>query len=291
MRKALSLLLILFSCSSSPSSSSPSVLVSFPPYAYLVQRITGELVKVETLVPPETNPHVYEPSPKQIQSIFQVQIWFRLGEPMEKKILKVLREKNRELLSVDLSEGISLISSESHVCDHVCHHGHHHHHEALDRHIWMSPRLAKIQAQTIFNTLCKIYPNYREQFQRGFDELAYDLEQLDEELSKELAPFAGDAILVSHPAFGYYCAAYRLKQLSIEWEGKDPLPQDIEKTVKEAKNTHVQSILTQPQYNNKAAILIGEQLHLPVYEVDPYSQDYIQNLRHITELIAHDPSH
>jgi zinc transport system substrate-binding protein len=154
----------------------------------------------------------------------------------------------------------------------------------------MSPKLAKVQVEKIFTTLCATYPNYQEQFQKGFDDLVQDLEQLDADLSQELAPFAGDALLVSHPAFAYYCADYHLKQLSIECEGKDPLPQDIEKTVKEAKSAHVQSILTQPQYNNKAAILIGEQLHLPVYEVDPYAQDYIQNLRHITKLIINSSS-
>lgn len=257
------------------------MLVTVPPYIYFVQEIVGDAIQVEVLVPPGANPHIYEPSPKQVQTMLGVQIWFRLGEPIEKKILTVLREQNRELQDVDLTQGIDLLSSEDHVCES------HHADESKDRHIWMSPKLAQIQAKTIFDALVKIYPDHREDFQAGFDTLIQELDLLDRGIRAKLAPFHGDAILVSHPAFGYYCHEYGLKQLSIECEGKDPLPQDITRTLSEAKESHVRGIFTQAQYNNKGAFLIGEKLHLPIYEVDPYSSAYIENLNHITDLITH----
>lgn len=256
------------------------MLVTVPPYVYLIKEIAGDAVEVEVLVPPGANPHIYEPSPKQVQTMMGVQIWFRLGEPIEKKILTVLREQNRELQDIDLTQGIDLLSSQDHVCEV------HHAEESKDRHIWLSPKLAQIQAKTIFEALVKAYPDHRDAFQTGFDTLIQELKTLDLGIRAKLLPFHGGAILVSHPAFGYYCQEYGLTQLSIECEGKDPLPQDIIRILNEAKKSHVRGIFTQAQYNNKGALLISEKLHLPIYEVDPYSIAYIQNLNHITDLIA-----
>jgi len=94
------------------------------------------------------------------------------------------------------------------------------------------------------------------------------------------------AVLVSHPAFGYLCNDYHLTQISIEHEGKDPLPQNIAQTLKMAKEHRVKNVLIQPQYNNKGAEMIAEMLKLPVFMLDPYSSDYIANLRHIAASIA-----
>lgn len=288
MKKYFVFLFFLLGCASTPEPSPPSVLVSIPPYAYLVQRMVGDRVKVEVLVPPDANPHLYEPSPKQVQSILRTQAWFRLGEPMEEKILTVFKEKKSPSLVLDLSEGMPLLDAEPHLCRHG---GHTHSHESQDKHLWMSPKLVKIQAEKIFQALSQVYPELKTHLKEGFTQLTHDLEKLDQDLTEQLKPYAGDSILVSHPAFGYYCNAYHLKQLSVECEGKDPRPKDIEKTVKEAALVHIQSIFTQPQYNNKAAMLIGNKLHIPVYEVDPYAYNYLENMRHITDLLTTPHTH
>ncbi len=272
--KIILVLLFLFSCNSEPVSEKPSVLVSVVPYAFFVEKIAGDALEVQILVPPGANPHVYEPSPKQVEKAYLAKVWFRLDEPSEKKIFSVLCEQNRAMKMVDLSEGLDLIGD--------CHH------EGADKHIWLSPKLAEKQATLIAQTLGEMFPQMQQQFQKGLDSFLKDLESLDAEIGAKLKPFAGDALLVSHPAFGYYCREFGLKQLSIEYEGKDPLPQDIEQTLKEAKESHVRAVFTQIQYNNKGAELIAEKLHLPVYSVDPYASDYLENLRHITELIIHD---
>ena len=115
-----------------------------------------------------------------------------------------------------------------------------------------------------------------------------ELQELDQEIAHTLEPLRGKALLVSHPAFGYFCQEFGLKQLSIECEGKDPLPKHIESILKESVECGVKEVFTQAQYNNKAAILIGDKLHIPIYEVDTYAGDYTSNLRHITQLIAHE---
>ena len=79
----------------------------------------------------------------------------------------------------------------------------------------------------------------------------------------------GKAILVSHPAFGYFCQDYHLVQLSIEMEGKEPLPQHVTEILSLAKHYAIQAVLVEPQYSNKGAELIAKRLGLPTHSVDP----------------------
>ena len=252
----------------------PSILVSVAPYAYFVERIIGDEVAIQILVPPGANPHIYEPSPRQVEKAYKATVWFRLGEPSENKIFTALESHNQHMTVVDLTQGISLIGDS--------------HEEGKDRHVWLSPKLAQKQVVVIAQTLTKIFPTLTQTIQEGLNSLLDDLVRLDKELAEKLEPYRGDAILVSHPAFGYFCQEFGLKQLSIEYEGKDPLPQDIVHTLEEARETHVKAVFTQVQYNNKGAELIAQKLDLPIYSVDPYALDYMENLRHLAALIAHD---
>ncbi|MBS0615633.1 MAG: zinc ABC transporter substrate-binding protein [Verrucomicrobia bacterium] len=264
-----SLLLLLFSCQSSERPA--DVLVTTAPYATFTQRIAGDLLKVEVLVPPGTNPHIYEPTPKQVERILGVHIWFRLGETIETRVLGAMEENNPQLIVVDLTKGFGL---------------RHEGEEGLDRHLWMSPKLAMEQSKIIAQTLEETYPEHKEKFQNGLGALLKDLEALDLQLTQQLAPIKGQAMLVSHPAFGYFCEEFGLEQLSVEVEGKDPLPQDIENMLQTAQKNTVRAVFILPEYNNKGAILIAEKLGLPVYEIDPYAANYFETMQTLGNLLA-----
>lgn len=266
---------------------SPTVLTSIPPYIYFISRIAGDTVKIETLVPPGANPHIFEPTPKQVEKARGAQVWFTIGDSFEKKIVATLTQSNPELRLVSMTQGIPLLSidEDAHELG-AC--THHHSDEGKDLHIWLSPKLARIQAETIAHSLSEAFPDNRSLYQKNLEELLRDLQNTEDEISQELAPMRGLAILVSHPAFGYFCRDYGIVQLSIECEGKDPLPKHITHILKMAEKYQVKSVLTQPQYNNKGAELIAEKLHLPIFLVDPYSSDYLNNLRYITRVISHE---
>ena len=90
------------------------------------------------------------------------------------------------------------------------------------------------------------------------------LDVLVKEITALLFSKKGSAILVSHPAFSYFCQDYDLTQLSIEIEGKDPLPQNVTSILKKAREYKVATIIIEPQYSDKGAQLIAECLKLPL---------------------------
>lgn len=260
------------------------VLVSIPPYVYFVDRLTDGELRVESLVPGGANPHLYEPSPKQVASAEEAKLWIRLNENFEEKIVRILEAKNKNLLIVNLTEQLlPFLSGSTSQCPHCAKHSKLQH---IDLHFWLSPRLGKEQARIIASALCKSFPERSAQIKKNLTLFEKELDNTDTLLKEELAPYQDQIVIVSHAAFGYFCKDYNLQQLAIEQEGKDPLPEQIASLLQRAKNEPVRAILIQAQYNNKGAIIIADMLHLPTRNVDPYSADYINNLLYIGKCIT-----
>ena len=289
MRYLLLSLFLLMGCSKAastlaPLEKKPLILVSIAPYRSFVERIAGPEFSVQVIVPQGDSAHSYEPTARQIAQMSEGQVWFRIGEPFEMKVEPFLKAHNPELAVLDLREGIDLLEEEGSGCHH-CEFDH------QDRHIWMSPKLAMEQVLRMTHFLQGVFPESKELFQANAEQLCQELAMLDGEIAAILKSASNRVILVSHPAFGYFCREYQCKQLSIEYEGKDPRPQHLEKVLHQAMDQHVALAIALPQYNNKGAQRIAEQLQLPVQMVDPYSPQYFQTMRRLALWISdpHNP--
>jgi zinc transport system substrate-binding protein len=279
MKKYLVLLFILLAGCFGPSKKSlkPIVLTTIAPYAYFTEQIAGDAVTTEVLVPANANPHMYEPSPKQVEKAAAAKIWIRIGDPNEQKILPFLKEKN--IQDINLSEGHTWLALTDHTCGwHLS--------EGKDLHLWLDPRIAAKQAEKIYQSLAQTWPEHQKEFEKNYQDLAKRLDALDQKIAADLKPLKHSTLLLSHPALGYYCARYGLHQMAVECDGKDPLPKQAAHLVKEAKAHHVKVVFTEPQYNNKGAELIAEKLHLPICQINPYDADYFKSMNQITDAIV-----
>ncbi|MGH2611437.1 MAG: metal ABC transporter substrate-binding protein [Rhabdochlamydiaceae bacterium] len=253
--------LLCFGCFSSKDTK-PQILVTIPPYASLVRSLVGDQVDVQIFVPPGVNPHTYEPSPAQIKHFAQAKVWFRIGDPIENKMVHFLEQHHVQI--VDLSKNT---------------------HDEQDLHLWLNPSIVIEQVEEMMPILIEQFPEIASILKNNCAKLKTELKQLDSEISSKLTSFQGRYLLVSHPALGYYCQRYGLHQLSVEVEGKDPLPQDIAHLMSELKIHPVPVVLIEPQYNKKGAVLIADKLHIPSEEINPYAEDYFGMLNYLTEII------
>lgn len=262
--------------------SKPYVLVSVAPHRFFVEKIAGDTIDVGLIVPAGASAHTFEPTPKQMILASQAQIWFRIGESFENKAIRALQSHNSNLQVVDLRQGLDLIAAS---CSHY-HGGGTCHADAMDLHFWLSPRLAQIQASTIANALKLAYPKHAALYEANLVKFKEELRQLDQEITTILAPLTHRTIFVSHPAYGYFCRDYNLKQYSIEVEGKDPTPQQLNQILRMAREFQIRTIYVQPQYSNKGARLIAEQIGAQVVSLDPYSEQYFNSLLEIAHAFA-----
>lgn len=253
------------------------MLVSIAPHKFFVEQIAGDTLHVLVMVPAGSSLHTYEPTPKQMLNATKAVIWFRMGEAFETKAIAALKSHDPNLVLVDLRQGLDLMPGACHHAQHEgegCSHG-------VDLHFWLSARLAKRQATTIAEALVKAYPQHTTLYQENLVAFHRELDQLDASLTEELKPIANQIIMVSHPAYTYFCRDYQLKQFSIEFEGKDPTPRQLTQVLTVARDAHITTIFAQPQYNNKGAQLIAKTIGGKVVMLDPYSEDYFNTMRSI----------
>lgn len=247
------------------------VLVSIAPQKYLVEEIGGEFVSVSVIVPAGASSHTYEPTPKQIVSMRDGEIWFRLGESFEQRLARVLPQAE----IIDQREGIELLGS---GCG-CCHHG------EPDPHIWLSPRLLKIQSRQIVEALSRKDPEHASLYRENLKRLEERLSALDAEMASLLSK-APKTILVSHPAYGYLCRDYGLTQLPIEMEGREPTPRYLTDLILNARKLNLQMVFLQQQHSVKGGMRVAKELRAKTLFLDPYAENVIDNLREIAKAFS-----
>lgn len=258
---------------------SHTVLVSLAPYKFFVEKIAGDSVKAQLMVPAGASAHTYEPTPKEMLAASKADAWFTIGEPFETKAGKALQNHHPSLQLIDLNRGVDLISAHEHRCCHQCK-------SAFDTHVWLSPRQVKVQAEHIGQTLMQLYPENQELYRERLKTFLENLDRLDKEITEQLGSIKQRVIMASHPAYAYFCRDYGLKQLSVEFEGKDPTPQQLTRVIEAARQNKIRVIFIQPQYHNKGARLIAETIGAKVVSLDPYAEDYFTSMRAIAKQIV-----
>lgn len=271
--------LALFACSTRTEPSAiqeekPVILVSIAPYQFFAQKICGNAITVHSIVPQGANAHIFEPTPKQREKIKKAEVWFRIGEPFETPLIKLFSEKSH---IIDLRDGIELLDMTEPT---TCCKG------EKDRHLWMSPRAAKQQSLYIASTLSKTFPEHKELFATNLEKLLLDLDHLEKEIRTTLAPLQQRSLLVSHPAFGYFCRDFSLKQLSVEFEGKEPRPKQVEILLSSLEENRPLMAIAMPQHDNRGAQTIAKKILLPIQWIDPYSNDYFSMMRDLTQKLS-----
>lgn len=92
--------------------------------------------------------------------------------------------------------------------------------------------------------------------------------------------------MVFHPAWGYFAHQYNLEQLAIEVEGKEPKPKELAHIMAEAKEEKVRAIFTQPEFSDKSAQIIANNLKIKVIKASPLNPDWSANLINMAKAVA-----
>jgi zinc transport system substrate-binding protein len=264
------------------------VLVSISPQAFLAERIGGDRITVDVLVPPGQSPATYVVNARQMARISDAAVWFRTGVPFENALVPKLADVVSGLRIVDTREGIVLRDMFG-GHDHGSEHGEHAHaHEpgGKDPHIWLDPRNASKQAETMTRVLCELDPAGAADFRANLARLQQDLNALHARLSEALKPVAGKTFMVFHPSFGYFADAYGLKQEPIEIQGKTPTARQLAAIIERAREEGVKVIFVQPQFSRKSAQIVAQAVGGAVVPIDPLARDYITNLERMASAVV-----
>lgn len=269
---AVMLLAVSAGCAEEPAGETEDtrilVGVTIPPQEEFVRAVGGDYVDVIVLVPSGASPHTYEPTPGQLTALADAALYAEVGSGVEFELawMDQIAAVNPDMLVVDCSEGIEI--------------------DAGNPHIWLSLGNAATMVENIRDGLIAVDPVHESEYRDNTGIYLEQLKDLDTEISGQLENKVNETILVYHPAWGYFCRDYGLREIAIEEEGKEPTTQGIERLVSQAKAANITVIFASPAESTRNAEVVAEEIGGSVVLVDPLAADYLANMAHVATSFA-----
>lgn len=174
----------------------------------ITKRIAGDRADVHGLMSSGIDPHLYQPTRKDIQSLMKADIVLYSGLHLEGKM-------------IDAFERVSKITKVFAVTDSLDREqlfsppefdGHH------DPHVWMDPLAWKQVAQFIHATLVKHDPDSKEHYDANMAQLASEIDALNAYASNALGsiPIEQRVLVTAHDAFSYFGRRYNFQVVGIQ---------------------------------------------------------------------------
>ena len=257
------------------------VVVSIDPQACFVERIGGDRVSVEVLVPAGREPETYTPTPDKIRQLARSRVFFRVGFPAETSLLPKLESIAPNLQIVDTRANLDLRRADNHAHAPGCDCGI----DGIDPHVWVSPALVKRQAEAIRDTLVALDPDGKAEYEANCERFVAELTELQAEIREKLTPLQGKTIYVYHPTYGYFCDEFGLEQQAIEVDGKPPTPKTLADWIGTAREDEVRVIFVQPEFNRSAAEKAADLTGAKLVTHSTLQRDYFKAMRDLVAFL------
>ena len=275
------LAVIQFSCSSEKPQAL-LVAVSILPQQDFLQHVIGdEPYSIMVLIPPGASPETYALGPGQMEQLSRARAYFKLGSglPFENVWLGKIENLNPTMPVIDCSNGVEIMTGASEGESGTGAHGE-------DPHIWLSPQNAMIMVTNMAEGMSEIDPAHKSAYHQNADTYIGRLKQLDIEIKDKFAEITNRNFIIFHPAWGYYAREFRLNQIPIEIEGKEPKVSALEDLVKTANKENIRTVFASPEFNAESARVIAREINGQVVFIDPLAEDYITNMLEVTGKLA-----
>lgn len=260
------------------------VAVTVPPQAYFVERVGGNHVKVDVMMPSAVSHEQYTPSPKQMFALSRAQLYVKVGHPalgIEVRAIVPYLQTHPGIRVVSMSAGMAYRDLPAHADNASTdgtEQGAHTDEDAGDPHVWVAPASVAVAVRNIAAALSDLDPTHRAEYADNAQQFLADIAALDAEISATLKPLSQRRFMVYHPAWGYFADQYGLEQIAIETGGKSPSPERLTKLIDLARQQGVKVVFVQKGFATKSAQVIARELGAQVVEVDPLAKDWLANM-------------
>lgn len=187
----------------------------------VVREVGGDLVQLTVLLPPDTDPHTFEPAPQDMARLSRADVVFICGAGLEAALEPYLSLAPRV---VDLSRGIALRSFPD---------------GGVDPHVWLSPLNVAIWVKKIAAALAELDPAHAEGYHaraQGYRQQLAFLDSWIEEQAEKI-PEGRRVLVVDHLAFGYFADRYGFRQAAAILPGFSTLAEPSARGLAELERT------------------------------------------------------
>jgi len=247
----LSLVLLLFSGCGAPAKQQPFVATTIYPLTDIAQRICGEYMQVKQLVPPNIEPHEWDPSPAALKEINQAVFLVAVG-PMLEPVAKLQADQSKRLLLCDYAK--------------IINNG-----DSVDPHMWLDPQNVISFIPALVEKIVAVDTAHAQEYKNNAAALLGELAVLDKAYRDNLKAIRKKEFVTTHAAFGYLANRYKLKQYSIL--GNTPEEEPSAKHMSElqffCKSHKITTLFYEPRESEKIAKSFASEINAKTLPLDP----------------------
>jgi zinc/manganese transport system substrate-binding protein len=183
------------------------VVATFSILADLARQVGGERVEVSSLVGPNGDAHVFQPSPADARKVADAKVVVLNGLGLEGWLERFIKASGAKPQLVVASRQAKLIAAGKDD------HGHGHSHSGSDPHAWQDIGNAKAYVTAIRDGLAAADPAGKDAYAANTAAYVAQLDALEAEIKAAVAaiPAARRKVITTHDAFAYFARAYGIK--------------------------------------------------------------------------------
>ena len=270
--------MILISCGNSVQEKR-MITVSILPQKFMLKKIVGDRFEISCMLNEGNNPEAYEPSMTHLMNIEHSVAYFCIGYiGFEDAIVGKAHVNNPDLKIFNTSKGVEVIRG-----THISPEGEH---NEADPHLWTSVANAIKISQNMLAAVVELDPDNADEYTRNFNAFKSELDSLDSRIKSQLAGKQGSAFLVWHPSLSYFARDYGLRQVSLEYEGKEIPIDKLKQNIDAARESGAHVLFVQREFDSRQAETIGEELGVKMVKINPMSYNWETELENIANAIA-----
>lgn len=174
-------------------------VATFSILADFVKNVGGDRVDVHALVGPNSDAHVYQPSPGDAKALADAKLIVVNGLGFEGWIARLIKASGTKAPMIVATSGVTPRKADDG-----------HGHGDADPHAWQSVANAKIYVANIRDALIAADPASKGAYEANATSYLAKLDALDAEVKATIEKIPADRrrIITTHDAFGYFAAAY-----------------------------------------------------------------------------------
>ena len=236
-RIGLALLLIGFAGGASPADKVKAV-ASFSILGDMVREIGGDRVEVVTLVKPDSDAHVFSPTPADAKTLSGADIFFVNGLGFEGWMERLEKSSGFKGKTIVASQGVTphtMVEEEGGTAETI-----------TDPHAWQDLANGKLYVANIRDGLIAADPEGKAVYEANAAEYLAALDKEDAAVKAALAllPPERRKMITSHDAFGYFGKAYGLEIIAPEGVSteSEASAQDVAKIIRQIRAEKIPAV-------------------------------------------------
>ncbi|EON15526.1 metal ABC transporter substrate-binding protein [Pandoraea sp. SD6-2] len=259
---------------------------SFSILADIVKVVGGDRVDVTTLVGPDQDTHVYEPTPADVAKISGTKLFFVNGLGFEGWLPRLMKSSHYPGTLVTVTKGLkprTMVDEGKTV---------------TDPHMFQDPERVKAMAVNIATALSQADPAGSTYYAERAKNYQGALDDLITWANKQLAPIppARRVVLTSHDAFGYLGQRFGIKFLAPEGVSteSEASAKDVANLIRVIRRTGIKAVFMENISNPRlvqriakdAKVKVDGKLYSDALSQNPEATTYLQLFQHNIRAVA-----